>query len=102
MDCLGREHQELTVLEVGIDVTAIIASAKAYYLHDIRDLLAVTIARNDTGDNRLQQSSCLPSCRTSFGVTKEALLRHDWDSIARSARNSSEDIIPDASFVLFL
>lgn len=65
-------------------------------------LLAVAVAWNDTSDDGIQKAGCLPRRRSTFSVTEETLLRHDGHSVARSARDGGEDLVPDVGLVLLL
>jgi hypothetical protein len=62
--------------------------------------LVVAIPRNDARENRLKQSHHLP--RSSFSMSEETLLGHDWDSVSRCTSDRREDVVPDLCLVLFL
>lgn len=66
------------------------------------DLLAVPVTGDDTSSDGLEQSRHLPCSRSSLRMSNEALLRHNRDSVAGSATDRGEDVVPNAGLILLL
>lgn len=66
------------------------------------DVVSVAVAGDDAGDDALQEANRLPCRGATLRVTNEALLRHDGNSVAGSAANGVEDIVPEVSLVLLV
>lgn len=101
VDGLRREHEESAVSEVRIDV-ATNNVRKSSHCRRLSGLLAVPVARDDTGRDRLEQARHLPRSRSSLRMTEETLLRHNRDSVAWRAPDRGEDIVPNPGLVLLL
>lgn len=101
MDGLRREEQVRVFLEVHVDVASK-KLAPRLGPDMIRYSLRVTVARDDTRVNTLEQTGELPSRRATLRVTAQALLRHDRNSIAVSTSEVGEDVVPDVGLVLLL
>ena len=101
MNGLGREHEELMSLEASVDIAASTVSKQIYKNYDA-NILVVTVARNNAGDDTLEQSHHLPRRGSSFSVPKKALLRHDRDSISSRTGDRRENVVPDVCLVLLL
>ena len=63
------------------------------------DVIAVAVSRDDTSVNGLQDTNDLPGSRSTLGMTNEARLSNDWDSVTGSTRNFGEDVVPNVGFV---
>ena len=65
-------------------------------------LLGVAVARNNTVVDTLQETSKLPSSRTTLRVTAKALLSHDGHGVAICTPKVGEDVVPNVGLVLLL
>lgn len=73
-----------------------------YKQYTTMNILGVAVSRDNSGSYTLQQSCQLPCSRAALRVTAETLLGHDGDSIARRARQTREDSVPDVGLVFLL